>query len=291
MFEQTRETIRVLRARGLDLANMTWWGRLLVEVASGLRRIEIFDRSMTLAAQTFTSFIPLVIVLASLVAPEDTGAAVGQVLALPDSTRAAVEGALPSGNDARAFGILGALVVLLLATSLSRALGRMYAKVWHTTPAGLRGGWRWLLILVGVMVAAMGVRMVRDVDVSGVWDLPIDTLLTLVVNLVVWTWIPWLLLEARIHVVLLLPGGLLMGVASVLVSWGTAVWLPIAMRVAAAQYGPLGVAFTYISWFFVVSFALVATTVVGQVAVTQGWPVFERVGATKPVGARSSTAG
>ena len=48
------------------------------------------------------------------------------------------------------------------------------------------------------------------------------------------------------------------GVGTGLISLGSHVYLPRALNSAARQYGALGIAFTYISWLFVVMAVLVA---------------------------------
>ena len=53
---------RNLAARVLD----TWPGRTVERGARALIEIEVFDRSMTLAAQAFTSVFPLLILVATL---------------------------------------------------------------------------------------------------------------------------------------------------------------------------------------------------------------------------------
>ena len=46
-----------------------WLGRFLLGCMVTTRKIELFDRSMTLAAQIFTSVLPILIALASWVRP------------------------------------------------------------------------------------------------------------------------------------------------------------------------------------------------------------------------------
>jgi membrane protein len=44
--------------------------------------------------------------------------------------------------------------------------------------------------------------------------------------------------------------------------------LPVALDTSAARYGSIGVAFTYLTWLYIVSWALLACSVLGQVMVT-----------------------
>ena len=114
--------------------------RIITRTAAGIQRVEPFDRGMTLAAQAFTSIFPLIIALAALFpdSSEDLPDRVADALGVPDSSRAVIEQALPAHPDTRgAFGILGVLIVVVSATSFSRALARMYGKVWAGHPTRL----------------------------------------------------------------------------------------------------------------------------------------------------------
>jgi membrane protein len=100
---------------------------------------------MTLAAQAFTSLFPVIIVVAS-VGPnrsDSLGTRLGDALSLPDTARSVLEQALPTQTQSPAsFGLIGLLIVVLSATSFSRALARMYARAWHVQPVGWSSGWR-----------------------------------------------------------------------------------------------------------------------------------------------------
>ena len=44
----------------------------------------------------------------------------------------------------------------------------------------------------------------------------------------------------------------------------TQVWLPHALEVSANRYGSIGVAFTYLTWLYILSFCFLTTAVLGQ---------------------------
>jgi membrane protein len=241
--------------------------RVVTRTAGGLQDVEPFDRGMTLAAQAFTSLFPLIIAVAALL--PDSGGSLADRFAdtfgIPDSSRAVIEQALPAHPDTRgAFGLIGVLIVVVSATSFSRALARMYGKVWGVTPPGWTGGWRWVAALFGVALAAVTLRALYLLS-SGLYATVGQLLLTLVVNSVLWTWAPWLLLAGQVPWRRLLPGGLIMGVCTVGTSIAGGIYLPRALVSASQQFGALGIAFTYIGWLFVVAFVLVCSTVLGAV--------------------------
>lgn len=243
--------------------------RIVTRTAHGLRDIEPFDRGMTLAAQTFTSVFPLIIAVAALLPPgsQSLPDRVSDGLDLPDNSRAVLELVLPAQPQTRgAFGVLGVLIVVFSATSLSRALARMYAKVWQVPPsAGLTSGWRWVAVLFGVALSLITVRTLYSIGSGDPYGMAGTLLFTFVVNSLLWTWAPWLLLARRVPWRRLLPGGVIMGGCTVVTSIAGGVYLPRALVSASHQFGALGVAFTYIGWLFIVAFVLICSTVLGAV--------------------------
>jgi membrane protein len=243
--------------------------RIVTRAAGALRDIEPFDRAMVLAAQAFTGLFPVIIVVTALLPRSNTGEVVDDVsdgLALPDSTRQVLEQLVPADADTRgAFGILGILITVISATSFSRALARMYGKVWGVRPPGWSGGWRWLAALFGVLLFAGVLAVLRRISGGGAYATLGELATTVLLAALLWTWVPWLLLMGRVGWRRLLPGGVLMGIGMAGTSVASGIYLPRALVSASRQFGALGVAFTYIGWLFVVSFVLVGATVIGHV--------------------------
>jgi membrane protein len=212
---------------------------------------------------------PLIIAVAALLpaGSQSLPDRVSDGLGLPDSSRAVLELALPAQPQTRgAFGVLGLVIVVFSATSLSRALARMYAKVWQVPPStGLTSGWRWVAVLFGVALSFITVRTLYAVSSGDPSGTAGTLLLTLILNSLLWTWAPWLLLARRVSWRRLLPGGVIMGGCTVATSIAGGVYLPRALVSASRQFGALGIAFTYIGWLFIVAFVLVCSTVLGAV--------------------------
>jgi membrane protein len=254
----------------------TWPGRIIERGAHALVEIEVFDRSMTLAAQAFTSVFPLLILVATLRPRQgnQVGAALADSLGLNAQARESLEAALPAaGSAASTFGVIGALVVLISATSFSRALVRMYVRIWDAPrPSTVRGFWRLLAVLLGVVLLlallTLVRRMLSGVPFSGL----AEALVSFVLGCLLWTWVPWLLLARRIPVRMLVPGGLLMAVSMMVLGVAGGIYLPIALSSATRQFGALGVSFTYVTWLFVIMIALVGSTALGAVIARDAGP-------------------
>ena len=250
--------------------------RFVLAVAQQLQRLEPFDRAMTLAAQAFTSIFPVVIVAFSVLPAPDSdrlGSRVAKAFELPEETRATLADAFPQDTGtATTFGGLSLLIVLLSATSFSRALTRMYAKAWSVRGPGWHSPWRWIAAILVVAACTVGLQATQHAAAGSVPGMVGVLLLAFAVNTVLWTWVPSLLLAHEVPWRLLAPGGLLMGLASVPLLLAGRVYMPSALSYADRQFGELGIAFTCIGWLFSVAFVLVVATVLGAAVAREPGP-------------------
>ncbi|MCA2211478.1 YhjD/YihY/BrkB family envelope integrity protein [Jidongwangia harbinensis] len=240
-------------------------GRILIRTASGLVRVQIFDRAMTLAAQAFTSLFPILILVGAIFGADQV-ARFASAARLPDSSRHLIADAL-TDRGLSTFGVAGVLVVLLSSTGLARALARAYGTVWEVPrlPSGPRAAWRWLLAVLVVAALLVGTRL------SG-WltaELPRPHLwsgaLLVIADCAVAVLLPLLLLSRAVPIRMLVPGGLAFALVMLAVRPAGAVYLPRALQNSYDRYGTIGLAFTYIGWLYVLAFCLLMTAVLGQV--------------------------
>jgi membrane protein len=269
--EWERRLARVLTIIPRRLRPLSVWlarglvGRLLLHTTAGLVRVQIFDRSMTLAAQTFTSIFPLII-LFGVVAGPGRSASVADLAHLPDTSRKVIDDAL-SHSGFSAFGVLGGLIVLLSSTSLARALTRAYAVIWSVrpAPAGPAAAWRGLVAVLTLALFAVGTRLLGWLTDR----LPLPHLsaagLLLLTDCAVAIVVPRLLLGRAVPARMLLPGGLAFGIVMLIVRPVGSVYLPRALETSADRYGTIGVAFSYIGWLYVIAFGLLLAVVFGEV--------------------------
>ena len=112
-----------------------WWSRLL--------EVEFVDRSVALAAKTFVSLFPLLIVISALT-PDRVRREILQTLAdrlgVDGQSRQAVSQAF-AGPDAvkAATGLIGVLLTVAFAVSFTTALQRLYLRAWRRPPGGACG--------------------------------------------------------------------------------------------------------------------------------------------------------
>jgi membrane protein len=259
------------------LARVTAWfrttelGRLGERSLRRLVDIEIFDRAMTLAAQAFSSILPIIIVLASFMpdrASELRDEIIDQ-LGIPASAQSVIESALGDREvTANEIGLLGVLFVLVSATSFSRALVRMYCRAWDVPRPSARTAWRWLAALLAIVLSLLIVRTTILALTGSRYEIAAIGIITLSVYTALWLYVPWLLLAARIPIRLLAPGAVISGFGLMVMGYASQIYMPLALTSSANRFGPIGVAFTYLSWLFAMAFVIVVATVVGHVVAT-----------------------
>ena len=260
-----------------------WPGRILIHAVKAFVRLDMFDRSMTIAAQFFTAVFPILILITTWAASRDAEN-LADALGLPAETRSVVEDAI-QGAGAATFGIAGVLIVLASATSLSRALTRCFAAIWAVPrpKSGLGSAWRWLSVVLVLTLSLVVVRAATEpVDVQPLREM-LPTLATFALEAGVALFVPWVLLAGAVRWRLLAPGALVFALLMLAVRPATAAWLPHALEVSANRYGPIGVAFTYLACLYTASFCFLATAVLGQVIATDRGSLGHWIRGTEPV--------
>jgi membrane protein len=212
-------------------------------------------------------------------------------LSLPEETRSVLEDATQGAGSA-SFGIIGTLIVLAAATSLSRALTRCFAAIWAVDGprSGLGSVWRWLAVVLVLTLSLVVVRAATEpLDVSPLRDL-LPLLGTFALETGVALFVPWVLLARAVPWRRLAPGALLFALLMLSVRPATAAWLPHALEVSADRYGPIGVAFTYLACLYTASFCFLSTAVLGQVIATDEGTFGQLIRGTEPAQEAQGTA-
>ena len=242
-------------------------GILIERVISGFTAIEPFDRAMTLAAQAFTS-------RRADHDRHDRAAAEHRGLRQRDgrrdgavgrSVQKTLAGSVPSGATVvSGVGFFGFLVAFFSATAYSRALERMYLKIWQVPKPPLRTAWRWIATIVAVMLAVSLLALTQDILANRPVGTALEVVIRLVIWFVVWTYVPWVLMRTKISLRALAFTGAVTSLALTVLAGVGSLYLPIVLTAGAEEFGVLGLVFAYIGWLFVLSFAIVLATVVGR---------------------------
>jgi uncharacterized BrkB/YihY/UPF0761 family membrane protein len=242
-----------------------WLGRIALGSVAGFGRLDLFDRAMSLAAQLFSSVLPILIMLFVWVG-QATTERFADAVSMPPVAQDVLEQALDESGGS-AFGIVGAVFVLLSATSLSRALTRAMAIIWRLSrpKTQLTNAWRWVAVVVALALAIVVIsalsRFTDPIPPRNAWTLVI----TFALDVLVAAFVPWLLLANRVPVRRLIPGAVVLALAMLVVRPASDAYLPRALEASADQYGPIGVAFTYLAVLYVFSFTFLAAAIIGNV--------------------------
>ena len=156
------------------------------------------------------------------------------------------------------------IILVLSATSFTRALQRMFQRAYQTDPGSWREAWRGLawLAAFGLWIVVSSPLRNALADVGGVvFAIAVST----VFGFVVWLATPAILLGAR-DWRRLLPGALVSAMLGALLGAASGIYVPIVLTWSADRYGLIGVAFSIQSWLLAAAFVVVIGAVVGAVA-------------------------
>jgi membrane protein len=179
-------------------------------VRAGFGRLDLFDRAMALAAQLFSSVLPILIMMAVWVG-QATTERFADAVSIPPVAQDVLEQALDESGGS-AFSIVGAVFVLLSATSLSRALTRAMAIIWRLSrpKTQLTNAWRWVAVVVAlalaVVVASSLGRFTDPIPPRNAWTLVV----TFALDVLVAAFVPWLLLANKVPMRRLIPGAVVL---------------------------------------------------------------------------------
>lgn len=222
------------------------------------------DRAMVIASQAFTALIPLLMLVSSL-APKSNRDLVSDAIIrrfeLTGSAAEAVQQVFATSQQATT-GLLGAVLLVFSGVSLARRMQRMYAQAWRVDlRPGVRGSFNAAIglgaLLLEVALLALARTLVRALPLDWVLGAPV----TLAASLLIWTSIPYLLLDRRIEWRRLLPGGAIAALSASVYGVASTLYMPRLLESYSLQYGLFGVTLALIGWLLCISFIIVGATV------------------------------
>jgi membrane protein len=241
-----RKRIAALRTQVERLLLWRVWERML--------EIEFVDRSVALAGKAFVSFFPLVIVVAAFV-PERIRSSIHTSVTARfglrgDSLTIAKEAFASSDDIRKATGVLGLALTIFFATSFTTALQRVYLRAWRRPPraAGVGAYWRgavWLLVVLVGLALLGGLRGA----LGGGLGFGLFAIVSLVVTAGLWWFTAWFLLLGEVRARVLVPTGMITGIAMIGYAASASIWMPGVVTGNEAQFGVFGVALALVSWF------------------------------------------
>jgi membrane protein len=249
----------------LDALRAHWRETFLGRCVGTFLDLQGIDRAMAIAAQAFTALIPLLL-LASALAPMDSRNAVSDAIIgrfrLTGDAAHEVE-TLFAASESGSIGALSVVLVVFSAVSLTRRLQRMYLQAWRLEPrtggrATLNAAFGLTALFVQIALLYLLRQLIGLLSFSG----GLGWALSLVASLVLWTTIPWLLLDGRIPWRRLLPAGALTAVCVGAYSIAAALYMPRLVDSYCRRYGIFGVTLALVGWLLVSALIVIAATVV-----------------------------
>jgi membrane protein len=229
--------------------------------------MEGFDRCIVLSSQALTALIPLFIVVASA-APAGQEDVIARSIIRRfnlsgDSADAVEQLFLAPAGASSSVSLFSALLLIYSAMAFSRRLQSMYRAAWGRTKAGMRSTMYAGLGLVAFTVMAGLSYLVRELatrfPLEWLWTIPLQ----FGVGLVLWTCIPYLLLERQVHWRRLLATGGASAVFMTVLAIGTPIYMPGMMDRATADFGLFGVTITLLGWLLAAAGIIIASAVMG----------------------------
>ena len=149
-------------------------------------------------------------------------------------------------------------MLLYSGVAFTRRLQRMYRAAWGQEKVGVRStvfATLGLLNLIAVVAVAYGIRViVDDIPLEWLWAIPLSA----ASGFVLWTSIPYLLLDRQVHWRRLLVAGGTSAAAMTAVAIATPIYMPTIMTRATHEFGLFGITITLIGYLLASSFVLVA---------------------------------
>jgi membrane protein len=229
--------------------------------------IQGIERSMALASQAFVALIPLAIVSAAFVptaGDQDFADSIIRRWHLTGTSAESVRSLFAAPDAVEQSVTWGSVVLLIVAAaSFTRTLRRIFETTWEAPPRRMRGtplDLIWIGCLIAFVSALSSVRAV----IAGTFGAIALLATSLLTGLAFWTLTPWLLLGRETERRRLWPTGLVTAIAATALSVGALLYMPRAIEQSAKQYGPIGVAFSILSWLVGTAFVVVGGAVLGR---------------------------
>ncbi|MGY1643615.1 YhjD/YihY/BrkB family envelope integrity protein [Geodermatophilus sp. SYSU D00703] len=249
---------------GLRTAGRRLEATLLGRSLGSFMALQGIDRATAIAAQAFTALIPLVL-LASGLAPPEHRDLVSDVLirkfTLEGSAADAVR-ELFAHPSAASTGVFSIVLLVFSGVSLTRRMQRMYQDAWQLSPRrGVRGSLNAALALAVLLVEISLLFLIRTLVGALPAGWALGGTVSVMGSLLLWTTIPWLLLDRRVSWRRLVPTGVLTAACAGVYALATTVYMPRLMSTYSLRYGLFGVTLALIGWLLCVTFIFVATTI------------------------------
>ena len=149
----------------------------------------------------------------------------------------------------QATGVLGLVLTIFFASSFTTALQRVYFHAWRRPRhGGAAVYWRGLVCLLAVLVATALLGGLGD-DLDGGLQVGLFAIAALAATSGLWWFSAWFLLLGEVRARVLVPTGVITGVATAAYAASATIWMPEVVTSNEDQFGVFGVALALVTWF------------------------------------------
>lgn len=230
-------------------------------------RIQGFDRSIVISSQVFTALIPLFILVAAFTPAEEENAISRGIIerfALTGDSASAVHQLFDTPPGASSgVTLFSTLLLVYSGVAFTRRTQRMYRAAWNTEKRGLRSTVSAALGLVAILTGIAVGSGVRSLAGRFPFDWLAMALISTLTGVVLWTLVPYLLLDRAVHWRRLVATGVVAALAMTVLSLATPVYMPDLILQYANQFGLFGITITLIGWLLVAACLVVGAATVG----------------------------
>jgi len=233
-----------------------------------IRQLELLDRAYTLAAQSFVTLLPIIIIIAAaLSAPGRTSVVAEQFIArfgLVGAAARAVEDLIVVPDEGVYW--LGLILTFYAAFTLSKRASRAYNAIWGTEQLPIRSQWRslvWVAVQVGLIILVTQLRdFARESDalLLALWSAAV-----LLLWVVAEYFTQSLLTRGQVPRRRMIVAVALATCGRVGIVVWTTFYLSVSMVRQAETYGPIGVVFALFTGLLVYWVTLLGATLLAAV--------------------------
>lgn len=241
---------------------------------SEITRVEVFDRSIVIAAQALLGMIPLLIVLVAFLPQEFDETILARFEYATGITPGRVADTTLSSEEVKdATGWIGLGIALFAATSFAGAVQRMLEHVWslpHIAGIAMRlRGLLWFFIWLTALQLSSLLAKVFGLVLSAPLLQVVTQSLTAVL---VWWWTLRVLLVGRVPWARLAPSAMLIGVLTAVYSITSELWMPRYVLLSISQFRGLGLVLALSTWLIGLSLVITVSAVLGHLYATSAVP-------------------